>query len=113
MNGRPCAALCWAILTLAFVAAHGALTADSGITLRRVAFRDLPGWRDDTIAQALPALRASCRALEAEPADRPMSPEGMTGTAGAWRPVCRALAAAKPRDAVLRPIIEASLVPFA
>jgi membrane-bound lytic murein transglycosylase A len=37
----------------------------------------------------------------------------MAGTPGAWRPVCQAFAAAKSRDAVLRRIVEAALVPFA
>jgi membrane-bound lytic murein transglycosylase A len=101
------------VLVLAFVAGGPALADSGGIDLRRVAFRDLPGWRDDAVAQALPALRASCRVLDAQPADAPVGHAGMAGTAGAWRPVCRALAAAKPRDATLRPIIEAALVPFA
>jgi len=113
MSGRSRAALCWAVVAAALLAAHGALAADGAVNLRRAAFRELPGWRDDTIAQALPALRASCGALATEPADTPMGWKGMAGTVGAWRPVCRALAAVKARDAALRPIIEAALVPFA
>jgi membrane-bound lytic murein transglycosylase A len=81
-----------------------------GLTLHRIAFRNLPGWGDDAMLQALPALRASCRALDAKPADAPV---GTGGVAGEWRPVCAALAAAGSSDHALRRAMEAWFVPFA
>jgi membrane-bound lytic murein transglycosylase A len=81
--------------------------------LRPIFFRDLPGWSEDAVSHALPALHASCKVLNAAPVDRPVGPNGMAGTAGDWRAVCRAWAAAKPSDKALRRIIETSLAPFA
>jgi membrane-bound lytic murein transglycosylase A len=84
-----------------------------GVKLRPTAFRDLPGWSEDAVSRALPALRASCKALNGMPADAPVGPNRVAGTAGDWRALCRAWAAAKPSDKALRRVIEASLVPFA
>ena len=84
-----------------------------GLTLHRTAFRDLPGWGDDAVSQTLPALRASCSVLDAKPANTPVGPDGLAGTAGEWRPVCAALAAAGLSDDALRRAMETWFVPFA
>jgi membrane-bound lytic murein transglycosylase A len=106
-------ALCCATIALATAFATTAIGDTGGVKLRPTAFSDLPGWSEDAVSQALPALRASCNALDGKPADAPVGPNRMAGTAGDWRAVCRAWAAAKPSDRGLRRLIETSLVPFA
>lgn len=54
-------------------------------------FDALPGWRADSLAEALPAWRRTCERLERTPDDRPVGPEGFAGTAGDWKPACRAI----------------------
>jgi len=89
-----------------------ARAAPVGTNLQRTAFHDLPGWRDDAVLQALPALRSSCKVLAAKPADAPVGPSGMAGVARDWRAPCRALASSSSEKA-LRHIIETWFVPFA
>ena len=108
---------CCAGFALAYFAGNGVTfltTAGAetvGTALRRIAFSDLPGWRDDTVLQALPALRASCGVLDDKPADAPVGPGAIAGTAGDWRAACRALAGKS--EGALRLAIETWLVPFA
>ena len=110
---------CCAAFALAYFAGNGATfltTAGAetvGTALRRIAFSDLPGWRDDTLLQAVPALRTSCGVLDGKPADAPVGPGAMAGTAGDWRAACRALAAAGKSEGALRLAIETRFVPFA
>jgi membrane-bound lytic murein transglycosylase A len=85
----------------------------AGIKLQRIAFHDLPGWRDDAVSQALPALRSSCKILAAKPADAPVGANGTAGTAGEWRTTCKRLMAARSSDAALRRAIETLFVPLA
>src|SRR6202007_3029045 len=84
-----------------------------GLTLHRIAFRNLPGWGDDALSHALPALRASCSALGTKPADTPVGPSGVAGAAAEWRPICAALAAAGSSDVAMRRVLETWFVPFA
>jgi membrane-bound lytic murein transglycosylase A len=91
----------------------GAPPAPAPLTLTRVGFAELPGWRDDRVAEALPALRSSCAALVAQPADRPVGPNGLAGTVADWRPLCAALPGANADDALLRQFFESSFQPLA
>ena len=65
-------------------------------------FADLPGWRDDQLAEALPALRLQCSRLALLPADTALGGEGIAaaygGEAGQWSDACAA-ARALPPDA--------------
>ena len=75
-------------------------------------FADLPGWQQDRMAEALPALRASCPRLLAQTA-RP-GPDGFAifGPVAAWQAFCAGLAALSPDDhAGLRRLIEAEMQP--
>src|SRR5262245_36913727 len=85
----------------------------AAVTLRPVAFSDLPGWAGDRTAEARPALRATCTALGRKSAGEPVGPRGMAGTAGDWQAACSALAGLEPSHAVLREYLEAWFVPFA
>jgi membrane-bound lytic murein transglycosylase A len=57
--------------------------------LRPVAFQELPGWADDTLADAWPAFSASCTVLAVQPA-----------TAKIWHESCAIATTIDPRDAV-------------
>ena len=66
------------------------------LDLHPATFEDLPGWGEDSLAEALPALRRSCAALARQPGDRPLggARDGrVAGTAGDWRTPCAALRA--------------------
>lgn len=84
----------------------------AALTLTRVSFADLPGWQNDRLIEALPALLRSCPKLSAVPAEQPL--DGETGSlAGDWREPC-ATAAAIPTtdDRAARAFLEARFVPF-
>ncbi len=109
------------ILALSLVAGGGdrktfltaAAAETAGAKLQQVAFRALPGWRDDAVSQARPALLSSCKILGAKSATAPVGPGGLAGTAGEWRAPCNALATAGSSDGAVRRAIEAWFVPFA
>lgn len=65
--------------------------------LRAVAYADLPGWQDDDVREAWPALLASCGALAARMG---------------WREACASAASVDPSDsAAVRRFIEERFVP--
>ncbi len=106
---------------------------------RAGSFDDLPGWREDALADAVPAVLASCRAFGAMTPGRPLGggdPTAPGGTPESWRGACaelsRAWAAVPPlsaagrggrlgqarlrdlrrqRDALARDAFEANFVP--
>ena len=84
------------------------------LLLARVAFADLPGWRDDALADALPALKRSCAKLMRRGDDAPVGPEGRAGTVADWRAPCAALDQLPAGDGhALRQLLERQFVPFA
>lgn len=83
------------------------------LTLQRVDFSSLPGWRDDRVAEALPALRRSCARLLALPPERPVGPRDLGGTGADWRPPCNALNGVPDGDeAAVRAWLAAWFVPY-
>lgn len=84
------------------------------LTLRPVAFKDLPGWTADRQADALPALLKSCDRLVKQPADRPLGPNGQMGRIGDWAEACAALQRLPAGDhAAARRAIENLFQPWA
>ncbi|MEQ9608987.1 MAG: MltA domain-containing protein [Kiloniellaceae bacterium] len=84
------------------------------LLLEAVAFAELPGWSDDDVSAALPALRRSCGRLSGQPDDRPLGPDALAGTVADWRQPCADLAAVpEGDDAVLRSLLEQDFQPFA
>ncbi len=76
------------------------------LILTETTFDALPGWAEDSIAEALPALRRSCTRLLGRPADRPVGPDTIGGTVADWRPACKALAGPQAADeAALRNLL--------
>ena len=62
----------------------------------------LPGWADDPVEQAWPALRAGCAALVASPARQAL-----------WETPCRAAASVDGRDATaVRAFFESHFIPY-
>ncbi len=56
-------------------------------------FDALPGWRDDTLAEVLPAWRRTCERLSRAPSDRGVGRDGAWGTVADWRVACASLPA--------------------
>ncbi len=53
-------------------------------------FDELPGWREDALGQALPALTRTCDRLMRQPPDKSIGADGMGGTAADWHAPCAA-----------------------
>jgi membrane-bound lytic murein transglycosylase A len=58
------------------------------LRLGRVAFDDVPGWRQAQLDDALAAFRRGCAALSQKAPDAAMSGAGYAGTAADWRNAC-------------------------
>lgn len=83
------------------------------LTLRPVAFRDLPGWGDDDMTQALPALRRSCERIMKAPPEKIFGPVPEAGAYADWRPACASFLALKDASPVaLRVFFETRFRPY-
>jgi membrane-bound lytic murein transglycosylase A len=84
------------------------------IAFRAAGFDDLPGYGQDRIGEAKPALERSCARISARSPERSLDGFDRYGSVAEWLPFCAALASL-PRgdDAALRRLIEAELQPVA
>jgi membrane-bound lytic murein transglycosylase A len=83
------------------------------LALTPVTFDEIPGWREDRLSEALPALARSCARLDGQPATRAVGPDGLAGRVGDWRPVCAALSGvAAGDDGAARAALINLFVPF-
>jgi membrane-bound lytic murein transglycosylase A len=83
---------------------------EPGLALARASFDELPGWRADRLAEALPALAASCRSGVRGAA----GPLAVAGRLDLWRAFCGRLAAlGAVGDDGLRAFFERELEVFA
>jgi len=90
------------------------------LTLTPAQFADLPGWRNDPVAEAVPAFLRSCAHYLSKADDAPLD-SGPTkpglgrpdfGTVGEWRPACTAAAALPAgNDDAARRFFEAAFTP--
>ena len=80
--------------------------------LSPVAFADLPGWRDDRMMEALPALQASCEVFARKPATASIGEGALARPAQDWQKACAAIASASSEED-LRATIEAHFTAFA
>jgi membrane-bound lytic murein transglycosylase A len=82
--------------------------------LEETGFDQLPGWGEDSMSDALPALQRSCDRLLRSPDDRLVGRQGVAGTIADWQLPCDEVAkAGRPaRDAAFRDLIETLFVPF-
>jgi len=60
------------------------------LVLVPVGYDQLAGWGEDSLADALPALRLSCQRLEVRGDGEPVGPKGLAGTVADWRGPCAA-----------------------
>lgn len=80
------------------------------LSLTPVGFDQVPGWADDAVAEALPALRRSCARLVRRDAG---TGNGLGGTTADWRGPCDAIAGLAADDtAGLRTLLERDFVPL-
>ncbi len=94
-------------------AVEGTSAPHDTLTLTRVAFADLPGWRDDALAQAVPSFLRSCERLKLLDDDAPVGADGHGGKARHWRKACAAAARVTAgNDAAARAMFEAEFVPY-
>jgi len=90
------------------------LPTPESVRLERVDFADLPGWDDDDLGKALPALRRTCDKLAGRPADTALGPNGYAGRVGQWDAACQAIAnAGSDPDRNLREVLTERFVAFA
>jgi membrane-bound lytic murein transglycosylase A len=100
-----------ALLALASCAPHP--PSSPRLTLDQARFGDLPGWRDDDVAAAMPALVKSCAVLAKLADTAPIGPDGVAGTAHDWRGACAAaVRLAGGGDDAARPYFETWFMPF-
>ncbi len=100
---RRALAAAWACaLALAGCVTAPSPPAPTGPVFTPVTWSDLPGWREDRVQSAWPALEASCRALIANPKSR-----------AAWQPTCsQAARITSPDDETARRFFEAHFSPY-
>jgi membrane-bound lytic murein transglycosylase A len=83
------------------------------LVLEPAAFSDLPGWHEDALAEAAPALRKSCERILKNKEDRAFGPLEAAGTYGDWQPACRTfLEMENPDTTTLRAFFEDSFAPY-
>ncbi len=102
------------LIALALIAACvGPLDTDTDhrLILAPANFNDLPGWQDDDLTAALPALRNSCARISRRDAKQPFGPLPEAGSYGKWHAACQALSETK-QSAELRNVIESYFQPF-
>jgi membrane-bound lytic murein transglycosylase A len=94
----------------------GKVTDAAQLSLAPTSYRQLAGWSDDNIGQALPAFVKSCDRLTKQQSDStPLDPSALGanfGTMRDWRPLChQAAALSAGNDAAARQFFEANFVP--
>ena len=83
----------------------------SALDLTPVSFDDIPGWYDDNLTEALPALVRSCARLDGQPDSRAIG--AGAGFVADWRDPCAALAAVPRGDfEAARTALEDWFTPF-
>jgi membrane-bound lytic murein transglycosylase A len=83
------------------------------LTLKKVAFKDLPDWGKDKHSEAVPSFLRSCTKLASLADDAPVGHDGHGGTAKQWRAACAAAAKVKAGDdKAAKAFFEAQFVPW-
>ena len=95
----------------------GCQTQPSGpcrLDLRPVTYKSLPGWKEDKVLKALPAIKRSCAAILKKDPNAPMLTQGDSGgTASDWHPFCNQILSDPPQtEAALRQEIQHHLKPY-
>jgi membrane-bound lytic murein transglycosylase A len=81
--------------------------------LTPVGFDSIPGWRDDDLTLALPALQRSCGRILQRPSSAAFGPLPEAGTYARWQPMCRDfLNLSNPSRVSLRVFFETRFQPY-
>ncbi len=73
----------------------------------------IPGFAEDEIIAALPALKRSCQKISTLPADRTLGPDAIGGSAGDWAVSCESIKSLSESDEEgLRRLLEEGFVAF-
>ena len=107
------AAAAAALLCSCAVPQPGGTETPPGLT--QIGFSELPGWRDDPAAEALPALAAQCRRLTRLPPDTALGGQALAQTYAGQAGVWAAPSGAMPpmaNDATARRFVEAWFQPY-
>lgn len=83
------------------------------LKLKKVAFKNLPGWNDDKVSEAVPSFLNSCAKIATMADDAAMGHDGHGGNAKQWRAACAAAAKVKAGDdKAARAFFESEFVPW-
>jgi membrane-bound lytic murein transglycosylase A len=85
---------------------------DTTVDYTPVAVESLPGWEEESIADALPALHRSCGRLQAQAADRVIGTGSIARPASAWHTACDAILRVTSGDAALRAALTDNFVAY-
>ena len=95
------------------LAGCGEKTDDEALRLKPRLWSNIPGWSEDTLIEALPALEKSCNLYLKRGAELPVHKDNPAfGTYGDWAPFCEALTTNPPVAEDIRPFFEKHLVPY-
>ncbi len=102
-----------AALSAAAVACAPPPEAEDHLALKPLAFEDLKGWEDDSLAEVVPALLRSCARFTKLPADAPLGGQDLVATVADLHQPCQAAAALRQGDdAAARAYFELWFTPF-
>ncbi len=79
---------------------------EPGLNFSRASFADLPGWKEDTLLDALPALQKSCDKVRQIPVKRRMPGAKIGGTYGDWIEACVAIGTVTDRASLEKALRE-------
>ena len=83
------------------------------LVLREVSYDELPGWSNDDVQEALPAMARTCRRFAVFPDERKLEPVAVGGTVADWRDACSAILESRARGGeVARALFETHFRPF-
>jgi membrane-bound lytic murein transglycosylase A len=83
------------------------------LKLTKATWKDLPGWTDDKVSEAVPSFLNSCAKLAALKDTDPVGHDGHGGVAKQWRSACTKAAALKAGDdKAARTFFETEFVPW-
>jgi membrane-bound lytic murein transglycosylase A len=83
------------------------------LTLTKAAWADLPGWKDDKLAEAVPSFLASCARIAELDDSAPVGADGHGGLAKQWRHACAAAIKLKAGDdTAARAFFETEFAPW-
>jgi len=86
---------------------------DGNLRLEAVSFSEIPGWDEDRLAEAVPALRRSCGRIVERDDARLVGADPRFGSVALWRPLCEDLAWIPPGDdAAARDLLEEAFRPY-